>query len=49
MPLPSFMLLELQWFLTRIVGIAGAGSSDEEDLEDSDSDVSNLRLPDARE
>jgi hypothetical protein len=49
MPLPSFALLELQWFLTRIVGMAGAGSSDEEAPEDSDGDVSNLGLADAGE
>jgi hypothetical protein len=49
MPLPSFELLELQWFLTRIVGMAGAGSSDEEDPEDSDSDVSDLGPSDVRE
>ncbi|KAG4439054.1 hypothetical protein IFR05_005445 [Cadophora sp. M221] len=44
-PLPSFKLLELQWFLTRVIGMAGAafpykpGSGD-----DSDEDVPGLDL-----
>jgi hypothetical protein len=45
-PLPSFQLLEMQWFLTRVVGMAGAafpyGSEDWDD--DSDGEVSNLGL-----
>jgi hypothetical protein len=43
-PLPSFQLLEMQWFLTRIVGMAGAASP-ESDWDDEDSDgMSNLGL-----
>jgi len=44
-PLPSFKLLELQWFLVRVIGMAGAafpyepGSGD-----DSDEDVPGLDL-----
>jgi hypothetical protein len=45
-PLPSFQLLEMQWFLTRVVGMAGAafpyGSEDWD--EDSDGEISNLGL-----
>jgi hypothetical protein len=45
-PLPSFQLLEMQWFLTRVVGMAGAAFPyDPEDSdEDSDGEVSNLGL-----
>lgn len=45
-PLPSFALLELQWFLTRVVGMAGAafpyepGWGDDED--EWDEEVCNL-------
>jgi hypothetical protein len=50
-PLPSFQLLEIQWFLTRIVGMAGAafpyGSEDWDD--DSDREVSNLGLDEVRD
>jgi hypothetical protein len=37
-PLPSFKLLEMQWFLTRVVGMAGAAVPYDEDWGDSDSD-----------
>ncbi|KIM98606.1 hypothetical protein OIDMADRAFT_56956 [Oidiodendron maius Zn] len=45
-PLPSFQLLEMQWFLTRIVGMAGAAFPyGYEDWDyDSDGEVSNLGL-----
>jgi hypothetical protein len=46
-PLPSFKLLEMQWFLQRVVGMAGAaGPYDDEDWldEDSDEEISNLGL-----
>lgn len=37
-PLPSFKLLEVQWFLTRIVGMAGAAAPYDEAWGDSDSE-----------
>ena len=37
-PLPSFKLLEMQWFLTRVVGMAGAAVLYDEDWGDEDSD-----------
>jgi hypothetical protein len=38
-PLPSFKLLEMQWFLQRVIGIAGAAVPyDDEDWEDEDFD-----------
>jgi hypothetical protein len=37
-PLPSFKLLEMQWFLARVVGMAGAAVPYDEDWGDSDSD-----------
>jgi hypothetical protein len=37
-PLPSFKLLEMQWFLTRVVGMAGAAVPYDEDWGDEDSD-----------
>ena len=37
-PLPSFQLLEMQWFLTRVVGMAGAAVPYDEGWGDSDSD-----------
>ena len=47
-PLPSFQLLEMQWFLTRVVGMAGAafpyGYGPEDWDYDSDGEVSNLGL-----
>jgi hypothetical protein len=44
-PLPSFILLELQWFLTRVVGMAGAAVPYEADWgDDSDEEVPNLGL-----
>ncbi|KAK9428085.1 hypothetical protein V1505DRAFT_388234 [Lipomyces doorenjongii] len=43
-PLPSFQLLEMQWFLQRVAGMAGAaGDIDWEDLdEDSDEEIPDL-------
>jgi len=44
-PLPSFKLLEMQWFLQRVAGMAGAAGLDRLDWdEDSDEEVSNLGL-----
>jgi hypothetical protein len=37
-PLPSFKLLEMQWFLTRVVGMAGAAVPYDEDWGDEGSD-----------
>jgi hypothetical protein len=37
-PLPSFALLEMQWFLQRVVGMAGAAVPYSEDWGDEDSD-----------
>jgi hypothetical protein len=37
-PLPSFKLLEMQWFLTRVIGMAAAAIPYDEDWGDSDSD-----------
>jgi hypothetical protein len=37
-PLPSFKLLEMQWFLTRVVGMAGAAVPYDEDWGGEDSD-----------
>jgi hypothetical protein len=37
-PLPSFKLLEMQWFLTRVVGMAGAAIPYEAGWGDEDSD-----------
>ncbi|KAK9311769.1 hypothetical protein V1524DRAFT_473140 [Lipomyces starkeyi] len=47
-PLPSFQLLEMQWFLQRVAGMAGvAGDIDWEDLdEDSDEEIPDLRPDD---
>lgn len=46
-PLPSFGLLEMQFFLTRVVGMAGAALQFESDWEDEgDGDVSDLGLGD---
>jgi hypothetical protein len=44
-PLPSFTLLEMQWFLQRVTGMAGAADI-EEDMgeEDWDDEISNLGL-----
>lgn len=42
-PLPSFKLLELQWFLVRVVGMAGAAFPYEPSSgDDSDEDVPGL-------
>lgn len=46
-PLPSFELLELQWFLHRIQGMAGAAEDEWPSSSDSDSDISDIELPDA--
>jgi hypothetical protein len=51
-PLPSFQLLEMQWFLTRVVGMAGAAfpyGLEDSDYEDSDGEISNLGLGDVNE
>lgn len=47
MPLPSMKILELQWFLTRIVGMAGAGEDDEDEEYhvDCPSDPEGVGLP----
>ena len=45
-PLPSFTLLELQWFLQRVMGMAGAADVDWPSLSDSGSDISDVELPD---
>jgi len=45
-PLPSFTLLELQWFLQRIQGMAGAADFDWPSLSESGSDFSDVKLPD---
>ena len=49
-PLPSFTLLEMQWFLQRVTGMAGAADI-EEDMgeEDSDDEISNLGLDEVGE
>jgi hypothetical protein len=36
LPLPSFKLLEMQWFLNRVIGMAGAGEQDDDDFYDDD-------------
>lgn len=44
-PLPSFKLLELQWFLVRVVGMAGAAFPYEPSSgDDSDKDIPSLDL-----
>jgi hypothetical protein len=43
-PLPSSNLLEMQWFLTRIVGMAGAAVPYDEDWGDSDSDFDDAAV-----
>jgi len=44
-PLPSFKLLELQWFLMRVIGMAGAAFPyDPSSGDDSDEDVPGLDL-----
>ena len=45
-PLPSFVLLELQWFLQRVMGMAGAADVYWPSLSDSGSDISEVELPD---
>ncbi|KAB8264491.1 hypothetical protein BDV32DRAFT_145729 [Aspergillus pseudonomiae] len=37
-PLPSFELLQMQWLLTRALGLSGAADLDSEDWDDSDSE-----------
>jgi hypothetical protein len=47
-PLPSFQLLELQWFLTRVVGMAGAAFPEDLDSEyDSAENVPDLTFGEA--
>lgn len=41
LPLPSFQLLELQWFLQRVQGMAGAADVDLSFLSDSGSEYSD--------
>jgi len=44
-PLPSFQLLEMQWFLQRVIGMAGAAAPYVPSWgEDSDDEISNLGL-----
>jgi hypothetical protein len=45
-PLPSFQLLEMQWFLQRVIGMAGAAAPYEPGWADDDSDeeIPNLGL-----
>ncbi|KAE8446026.1 hypothetical protein EG329_012665 [Mollisiaceae sp. DMI_Dod_QoI] len=47
-PLPSFQLLEMQWFLQRVLGMAGAADFDWPPLSDSgsDSDYAIEEVPD---
>jgi hypothetical protein len=45
-PLPSFQLLELQWFLQRIQGMAGAADIDWPPYSDSGSDYADEEVPD---
>ena len=40
-PLPSIELLEMQWFLQRVMGMAGAGQKEDEDYF-SDTDISSI-------
>jgi len=40
-PLPSIELLEMQWFLQRVMGMAGAGEKEDEDYF-SDTDISSI-------
>ncbi|KAH8821370.1 hypothetical protein F5884DRAFT_745694 [Xylogone sp. PMI_703] len=47
-PLPSFELLKMQWFLTRIVGMAGAADVHEE-VDGDDDDDENPSLLDIAE
>jgi hypothetical protein len=44
-PLPSFKLLELQWFLTRIVGMAGAAIPYDPDWNDDSDEEAIVALP----
>jgi hypothetical protein len=44
-PLPSFKLLEMQWFLQRVIGMAGATGPYEDWLyQDPDEEISNPGL-----
>jgi hypothetical protein len=46
-PLSSIALLEMQWFLQRVIGMAGAADVEEDyDCYFSDSEASNLALAD---
>ena len=49
-PLPSFALLEMQWFLTRVVGMAGAAGPYDPDWDaDLDEEIPNLGLDEFRD
>lgn len=49
-PLPSFTLLEMQWFLQRVTGMAGAADIEEDIGEEySDDEISNLGLDEVGE
>lgn len=45
-PLPSFTILELQWFLQRVMGMAGAADVNWPPLSDSGSDISDMEPAD---
>jgi len=45
-PLPSFRLLELQWFLQRVMGMAGAADVYLPSLSESGSDISEIENSD---
>ena len=45
-PLPSFELLEMQWFLNRLRGIAGAAEPIDGHYWDDDDEVSNIGFDD---
>ncbi|KAM0177749.1 hypothetical protein ACHAPF_004011 [Botrytis cinerea] len=45
-PLPSFALLELQWFLQRVTGMAGAADVEWPSLSELGSDTLGVELPD---
>jgi hypothetical protein len=48
-PLPSLLLLELQWFLQRVVGLAGAPNTDWPSLSELGQDESDTEYMDADE
>jgi hypothetical protein len=43
-PLPSFQILEMQWFLQRVLGMAGAAEVDEDLLDEDEDDISDIHL-----